>query len=321
MAPGSPMSRETLLRLSDTGLTVRDVEFLQLRPDTGPDDWMPALEAGAALGASTFSVVGVDPDRARLTATLARLTADAAPYGIRPTLEPISYQPVSRVADAAAVARAAGAAVLLDALHIQRGGSSIDDVRALEPSLVPCVQICDGPLATPESLELPAQLPLGMTADGSVLQVEARALREVPGEGEFPLGRAARRRAVGHADQRRGPERHADGAAVAGRVRGPQPARSGGPPCGMRKWTSWCSAPARAAWPRPSPARRRGSRRSCWRRPSGSAAPPPTPRAPAGSRTTASSAPTASPTTTRSRAATSTRWSATGRPASCARPT
>ena len=26
-----------------------------------------------------------------------------------------------------------------------------------------------------------------MTADGSVLQVEARALREVPGEGEFPL--------------------------------------------------------------------------------------------------------------------------------------
>ena len=56
MAPGSPMSRETLLRLSDTGLTVRDVEFLQLRPQTGPDDWMPALEAGAALGASTFSV-------------------------------------------------------------------------------------------------------------------------------------------------------------------------------------------------------------------------------------------------------------------------
>ena len=71
MAPGSPMSRETLARLSDTGLTVRDVEFLQIQPDTGPDDWMPALEAGAALGASTFSVVGVDPDRSRLTATLA----------------------------------------------------------------------------------------------------------------------------------------------------------------------------------------------------------------------------------------------------------
>jgi sugar phosphate isomerase/epimerase len=94
---------------------------------------------------------------------------------------------VCRVAAAAAVAREAGAAVLLDALHIQRGGSTLDDVRALEPALVPVVQICDGPLTTPKELELPAALPLGMTADGSVLQVEARALRKVPGEGEFPL--------------------------------------------------------------------------------------------------------------------------------------
>jgi sugar phosphate isomerase/epimerase len=187
MEPGSPMSHETLRRLDDTGLRVRDIEFLTVGPDTGPDDWRPALEAGAALGARTFSVVGVDPDRGRLTDTLARLTADSVAYGIRPTLEPISYQPVSRVADAAAIARAAGAAVLLDSLHIQRGGSSLDDVCALEPDLVPCIQLCDGPLAVPEALELPAELPLGMTADGSVLQVEARVQRQVVGDGEFPL--------------------------------------------------------------------------------------------------------------------------------------
>ena len=77
--------------------------------------------------------------------------------------------------------------MLLDALHIQRGGSTLDDVRALEPDLVPCVQLCDGPLAVPETLELPAELPLGMKADGSVLQVEARVQREVVGEGGFPL--------------------------------------------------------------------------------------------------------------------------------------
>jgi sugar phosphate isomerase/epimerase len=187
MQPGSPMSRETLRRLDDTGLVVRDVEFLSLGPDTGPGYWRPALEAGAALGARTVSVVGVDPDRGRLTDTLARLTADAAGYGIRPTLEPISYQPVSRVADAAAIARMAGAAVLLDALHIQRGGSSLDDVRALEPDLVPIIQLCDGPRTAPATLALPAELPLGMKADGSVLQVEARAQRQVVGDGEFPL--------------------------------------------------------------------------------------------------------------------------------------
>ena len=187
MQPGSPMSRETVRRLTDTGLTVRDVEFLTLGPKTGPADWLPALEAGAALGARTLSVVGTDPDRARLADTLALLTVDARELGIVPTLEPISYQPVSRVAEAAALARAAGAAVLLDALHIQRGGSDLAEVRALEPELVPCVQLCDGPLDTPETIELPGRLPMGMTADGSPRHVESRVQRQLVGEGEFPL--------------------------------------------------------------------------------------------------------------------------------------
>ncbi|WP_435120402.1 sugar phosphate isomerase/epimerase family protein [Amycolatopsis thermoflava] len=187
MAAGSPMSRETVRRLDDTGLRVRDIEFLALGPDTRPGDWAATLEAGAALGASTISVTGSDPDRGRLTDTLAALTEDALELGIRPTLEPISYQPVSTVAEAAAIASSAGAALLLDPLHIQRGGSTIDDVRALDPDLVPVLQLCDGPLAAPERLDLPAELPLGMTADGSVLQVEARVQRQVPGEGEFPL--------------------------------------------------------------------------------------------------------------------------------------
>jgi sugar phosphate isomerase/epimerase len=183
MAPGSSLSRETLARLRDTDLQVRDIEFLPLGPDTGPADWMPALEAGAELGARTFSVVGVDDDRGRLTDTLARLVADGAPYGIRPTLEPISYQPVSRVAEAADIARAAGSAVLLDSLHIQRGGSSMDEVRALESDLVPLVQLCDGPLVLPEVLDLPP----GTPAEGSARHVESRVQRQVVGEGEFPL--------------------------------------------------------------------------------------------------------------------------------------
>ncbi|MER5669609.1 sugar phosphate isomerase/epimerase family protein [Pseudonocardia alni] len=187
MEPGSPMSAETLRRLADTGLEVRDIEFLTVGPATGPADWKPALDAGAALGARTFSVVATDPDRARLVDTLSALAADARPLGILPTLEPISYQPVATIDDAAAIATAAGIALLVDALHVQRGGSTVDDVRALDPSLVPCLQLCDAPLAVPEHLDVPGELPLGMTADGSVLQIEARARRRAVGEGELPL--------------------------------------------------------------------------------------------------------------------------------------
>ncbi|MEJ8279487.1 TIM barrel protein [Pseudonocardia spirodelae] len=187
MEPGSPMSKETLRRLDDTGLEVRDIEFLTVGATTGPADWKPALDAGAALGARTLSVVGTDTDRSRLIDTLAALAADAHPLGIRPTLEPISYQPVATVTEAARIAGAAGIALLVDALHVQRGGSTVDDVRALDPALVPVLQLCDAPLEVPAHLELPADLPLGMTADGSVRQIEARARRRAVGEGELPL--------------------------------------------------------------------------------------------------------------------------------------
>lgn len=187
MEPGSPMSRETLLRLDDTGLEVRDVEFLSLGPNTGPEEWKPALDAGAALGARTISVVGTDPDQARLTDTLAALAADAAPLGLTPTIEPISYQYVRTVAAAADIASAAGAAVLVDALHLQRGGNTPEDVRALDPDLVPCLQLCDGPVQAPQHIDLPEELPLGMNADGSVLHVESRVQRQAVGDGELPL--------------------------------------------------------------------------------------------------------------------------------------
>lgn len=176
MNAGSPMLRETVARLHDTGLVVRDIEFLPLTATTTAEDWLPALASGAELGASALTVTGADPDRARLIDTLAQLTADAAPFGIRPVLEPISYQPVARVADAADVARVTGAALMLDALHIARGGSTLDDVRALEADLVPVVQLCDGPLDPPVGEDRIA-----------ALQHEARVQRLLVGEGDLPL--------------------------------------------------------------------------------------------------------------------------------------
>lgn len=187
MSPGSAMSQAILKALDETGIKVRDIEFLSLDGQTGREAWMPMLEAGAAFGATTLSLAGQDTDRARLVATLAELVADAKQFGIIPTLEPISYNAVSTVEQAAAIAREAGAAVLLDPLHIRRGGTAEGAVAALEESLVPVLQMCDAPLAVPTDIAIDAPLPRGMTADGEPRKVEARALRLPPGEGELPL--------------------------------------------------------------------------------------------------------------------------------------
>ncbi|MCQ9165429.1 sugar phosphate isomerase/epimerase [Arthrobacter sp. STN4] len=185
--PGSPASRATVAALQASGLRVRDIEFLSLDGRTGREAWMPMLEAGAALGADTLNLAGQDPDVSRLTDTLAQLVSDAAGYGIVPALEPISYNVVSSVPQAAPIARAAGARVMLDPLHLQRGGSSHGDVAALDPSLIPVLQLCDGPAAVPEQITVPTPLPRGMSALGGPRQVESRALRLAPGEGAFDL--------------------------------------------------------------------------------------------------------------------------------------
>ena len=173
LQPGSPMLHETLSRMRDTGVTVRDIEFLLLDGSDQREPWLRMMDAGQALGATSLTVAGADPDTARLADTLARMTEDGRGFGIVPTLEPISYQAVSSIPGRGA-ARTPGR--LPD-----RGGRACTSTVSAAPSnrcaakadLVPLLQLCDGPAQRPAS------------RDGLV--TESRAERGVPGEGEFDL--------------------------------------------------------------------------------------------------------------------------------------
>jgi len=177
LQPGSPMLKETLARMQDTGVTVRDIEFLLLDGSDQRDHWLRMMEAGQALGASSLTVAGGDQDSARLLNTLATMAEDGRSFGITPTLEAISYQPVASIAQAAESARAAGCHIVVDTLHFNRysGGGATGQWEALRAnaSLVPLLQLCDGPGERPASRD--------------ALVLESRSEREVPGEGGFDL--------------------------------------------------------------------------------------------------------------------------------------
>ena len=177
LQPGSPMLRETLARMADTGVAVRDIEFLLLDGTDQRDAWLAMLEAGQALGAASLTVAASDPDTGRLADTLARMTEDGRSYGVVPTLEPISYQAVNSIPAAVALARSSGCNVVLDALHLNRfgavpGSAQWQDLEA-NLDLVPLLQLCDGPVARP--------------ADSEALVTESRSERCVPGGGGFDL--------------------------------------------------------------------------------------------------------------------------------------
>ncbi|MFF2318633.1 sugar phosphate isomerase/epimerase family protein [Arthrobacter sp. NPDC058097] len=177
LQPGSPMLRETLARMADTGVTVRDIEFLLLDGTDQRDAWLAMMAAGQALGAASLTVAASDPDPARLADTLARMTEDGRNHGIVPTLEPISYQTVNSVPAAVALARTSGCNIVVDALHLNRFGAVPGSAQWADLSanrgLVPMLQLCDGPAPRP--------------ADRAGLVAESRSERGVPGEGGFDL--------------------------------------------------------------------------------------------------------------------------------------
>ena len=188
MDPGSPMLEETARRMDDTGIRVLAVEVVRIGPDTRREDYESVLEAGARLDARYVTVNGDDPDMERACETFAALTADARPYGLRPVIEPIPYTHVSNLDEAAHIAElSGGGGILLDALHFRRFDGRLEQLRSLDPELLSYAQLCDAPLAPPRGLPRPRKLPRGQSTDGTDLQLESRAMRLLPGDGELPL--------------------------------------------------------------------------------------------------------------------------------------
>lgn len=178
--PGYPlmddalMLRDTRAALDDTGITVLDIEFLRLTPEFDVADYGRFLDTGAALGARHVICAPYDPDLSRLSDSLAALDAACAPRGLRPVLEFFPWTNVPDLATAAGViAGVAGAGVLVDALHFDRGGSRLADIASLPPHRLPFLHLCDAPV-----------LPAYTTDD---LLHAGRAERLAPGDGQIDL--------------------------------------------------------------------------------------------------------------------------------------
>ena len=117
LQPGSPMLDETLARMADTGIEVKDTEFLLLDGSDQRQAWIQMFEAAQALGAESMTVAVADTEQARVIDTLGQMVDDAKPYGVTPALEAISYQAVNSYPQAVDIAEQTGVSVLIDTLH------------------------------------------------------------------------------------------------------------------------------------------------------------------------------------------------------------
>ena len=163
--------------LTDEGIRLNDIEFVQLTPDIDVAAFAGVLEAGADLGAAAVTASGDDPDRSRLTVHFAELCRLAASFGLRVDLEFMRWRVIGNLRQAEAVVREAGqrnGAILVDALHLSRSGGAAGDLISIPDRWLRAAQLCDAGATTPET-------------DTAII-AEAREGRLPPGEGALPLG-------------------------------------------------------------------------------------------------------------------------------------
>ena len=167
-----------LRRMLDAeGLQVLDVEVAWI-PAGGAvtDGHRRLLDIGAALGATHLLTVSDEADPGRAGDALRVLCEQAASCGMRVALEFLMITALHSLDAALAVIRHCdhpAAALLIDALHLQRAGHRPGDLAAIPPALLSYAQLCDGSR--------------DCAADPAAYLRDALDLRSAPDEGELPL--------------------------------------------------------------------------------------------------------------------------------------
>jgi len=172
----TPMRRETIRRIEDGGIRMLDVEIFRLKPETDVAEFEPALETGAALGATEALVAGHIPDEPQLVERFAEFCDLAASFGIAANLEPMPWTEAKNFVQGARIVAAAGRAnggILVDPIHFDRGGSRAEEIASVPRASLRYAQLCDAPAERPR--------------DRETLLLQARAERLMPGDGGLDL--------------------------------------------------------------------------------------------------------------------------------------
>jgi sugar phosphate isomerase/epimerase len=167
--------RDLCRRRDDAGIAITHVTAYWVTPDLSLPDFLPVIDAAAALGAGTIVVNCGDPDEGRFASFMAGYCEAAARHRLKLALEFMPYSDARSIEQAARLVRCAAQSnlgLMIDPLHLARSGGTPADVRRLDPGIIHMVQLCDAPLAAPPA---------------SGLRQEALGDRLYPGEGGLPL--------------------------------------------------------------------------------------------------------------------------------------
>lgn len=170
------MMRATRQAMAETGVGVLDIEFVRITPELDVAGLEPFMAAGAELGARCVITAPYDQDLARLADRLGAVADLSHRYGLRAVLEFFPWTAVPDLGTAVQVVEAAGRAdvgILVDTLHFDRSGSTVEQLARVPPRRLPFMHLCDAPVQASYTTE--------------ELLHAGRVERLPPGEGEIAI--------------------------------------------------------------------------------------------------------------------------------------
>jgi sugar phosphate isomerase/epimerase len=140
--------QQTRAALKATGMRVLDIELARIYEGVDVRSYLPAMEAGAQLGARHLLTSAWCSDRTFVLERFIELCELAKPFGLTVDFEFVTFTSYRTLLDAADLVRASrcdNAGICIDTLHFDRSDCNIADLASLPRSWFHYAQICDGP--------------------------------------------------------------------------------------------------------------------------------------------------------------------------------
>lgn len=168
----TPIRRECIKALKETGIQVEDLEIVRVLPETNIQELEYFFESGAELGAKSVLVAADDDNQSRLIQNLGELADLSGKYGILPHVEYMPWLKIASLKDAVQLVNLvdhANLTVLIDTFHTYYSHSDLNDWKEYKKTAPRYIQLCDVPAETAK--------------DNAEIINYARGLRMAPGEG------------------------------------------------------------------------------------------------------------------------------------------
>jgi sugar phosphate isomerase/epimerase len=140
--------RQTRAALKATGMRLLDIELARIYEGVDVRSYLPAMEAGAQLGARHLLTSAWCSDRGFVLERFSELCELAKPFGLTVDFELVTFTSYRTLADAAELVRASrcdNAGICIDTLHFDRSNCSVSELASLPRTWFNYAQICDGP--------------------------------------------------------------------------------------------------------------------------------------------------------------------------------